>query len=109
MSDNGYMTPRPGSFGGGARLSGWQWLLVNRQTGRVSIAQWPNLPLWVWIAVSVAQRVLPLHGRADAALGGIGTVALVVWAVDELWRGVNPWRRLLGLGVLVSTALAALH
>ena len=23
--------------------------------------------------------------------------SLTAWAVDEVWRGVNPWRRLLGL------------
>jgi hypothetical protein len=25
---------------------------------------------------------------------------LLVWAVDELFRGVNPWRRFLGAAVL---------
>jgi len=25
----------------------------------------------------------------------------VIWALDELVRGVNPWRRILGGGVLV--------
>jgi hypothetical protein len=32
-------------------------------------------------------------------------VTLVVWAADELARGVNPFRRILGAGVL--TVLAA--
>jgi hypothetical protein len=47
-------------------------------------------------------------GQAAELLGVVGTTAVVVWALDELWRGVNPWRRLLGLtvllGIVVSTA-----
>jgi hypothetical protein len=31
----------------------------------------------------------------------VGTAALLVWAIDEIVRGVNPWRRALGSGVLV--------
>jgi hypothetical protein len=25
----------------------------------------------------------------------------MIWAADEIFRGVNPWRRLLGIAVLV--------
>jgi hypothetical protein len=38
----------------------------------------------------------------------VATVALLVWSVDELVRGVNPWRRLLGGGVLALTAAGVL-
>jgi hypothetical protein len=34
-----------------------------------------------------------------------GTAALVIWAVDEIVRGVNPWRRMLGAVVLAATVL----
>jgi hypothetical protein len=41
---------------------------------------------------------------------GVAGVALAVWAVDEIVRGVNPWRRILGAAVLaVSAAGAALR
>jgi type IV secretory pathway VirB2 component (pilin) len=88
-------------------VTGWQWVFRSRQTGRVSIASWPNVPLWIWIATAVARRMPYVHGPADTALTVAGSVALVVWAVGELWRGVNPWRRLLGLAVLLSMVLSA--
>jgi hypothetical protein len=35
----------------------------------------------------------------------IATVFLVMWAGDELLRGVNPWRRCLGSAVLIGLAI----
>jgi hypothetical protein len=32
-----------------------------------------------------------------------------VWAVDELARGVNPWRRMLGAGALGAYAAVAIR
>jgi hypothetical protein len=84
----------------------WQWAFQSRATGRVSIVAWPSLPLWVWIGSATARRLPSVDGRADDLLGIIGTTALVVWAIDELWRGVNPWRRLLGLGVLLGVVFS---
>jgi hypothetical protein len=45
---------------------------------------------------------------AVTAVTAVGTVALVVWALDELVRGVNPFRRLLGAGVLVTQGVGLL-
>ena len=81
-----------------------EWLFRDRRTGEVVIAQWPNLPLIVFLAASVAKRFL------DPA-GGFGTVLTVVvlgsllwWAGDEVLRGVNPFRRILGAVVIALTA-----
>jgi hypothetical protein len=93
----------------GQKLTGWRWVFVSRRTGRVSIASWPNVPLWMWIATAVARRIPFVDGRADTALAFVGSVALVVWAIGELWRGVNPWRRLLGLAVLLGMILSAVR
>jgi hypothetical protein len=38
-------------------------------------------------------------GGGDGARGGANR-ALLFWAGDEILRGVNPWRRMLGAGVL---------
>ena len=74
----------------------FEWLFRNRETGQITIAQFPNVALWIFIVTVVLRRVL-----ADAAIrtavGAIGVAALAWWALDELFRGVNPWRRLLGL------------
>jgi hypothetical protein len=79
----------------------------NRETGRLSVASWPNPPLWVWIAARVSGHLVP-EGFPHRAAGVIGTVALVLWALLELGSGVNPWRRFLGLVVLVGMACSAL-
>jgi len=81
----------------------------SRQTGRLSIVSWPNVPLWLWIATAVARRVPFVDGRADPVLGIVGSVALAAWAVGEPWRGVNPFRRLLGFGVLVGVVISAIR
>jgi len=67
-------------------------------TGKIVIAQLPNLALVVWIVASIA--ALPTTGTPHTLLGYAATAGLVVWAGDELLRGVNPFRRLLGVAVL---------
>ena len=71
------------------------WLLRDRRTGRWVVVQVPNVPLLVWLATVV----LRWFWQATV-LDVVGTAALVVWAGDEVARGVNPFRRLLGAGVL---------
>jgi hypothetical protein len=86
--------------------SGLGWLLRDRRTGRVVVAQAPNAPAWVYVASLLARRVVP--DGAVTAVTAVGTVALVVWALDELVRGVNPFRRLLGAGVLLTQGVGLL-
>jgi hypothetical protein len=79
-----------------------RWMFENRETGRITIAQWPNAPLWLWIVATAVDRV------TGAGLGLVADVGLGVWAVLEVVKGVNPFRRLLGAGALVSLALSRL-
>lgn len=79
-----------------ARLS--DWLFRDRETGKIVIGQFPNLPLIVWLAATLLTAVTT--GTAKDLLGYVATLALVVWAGDELIRGVNPFRRILGATVL---------
>ena len=76
----------------------FDWLFRDRRTGRITIAQFPNLALWIFFASVVLRRLVSGNGGPRAAIGYVGVAALGWWAVDELVRGVNPWRRLLGLG-----------
>jgi hypothetical protein len=80
----------------------FDWWLRDRRTGAITIAQWPNLPLTLFGLCAGLDWAFAPAGAAGTGLRGIGTVALLVWAGDELARGVNPWRRLLGGGVLVA-------
>ncbi|MET4519559.1 hypothetical protein [Bradyrhizobium sp. I1.7.5] len=50
-----------------------------------------GLLLWVW----------PSAGKANLALTIAVNSGLVLWTVDEIVRGVNPWRRSLGAVVLL--------
>ena len=94
--------------GDGARTGsgitrGLRWLFVNRQTGRITVAQRPNLSLSLFLLAWVARVLLRPTGRAGDVLQLVGAGALAWWSTDELVRGVNPFRRILGLVVLVAT------
>lgn len=76
------------------------WLFRNRKTGRITIAQFPNPALGLFLIASVLRWLLSPAGQFATALKVIADGGLIWWAVDELIRGVNPWRRLLGGAVL---------
>ena len=81
------------------------WLFRDRTTGRVVVAQWPNVPLWVFLAATAARLVARPQGTAATAVSVVGTAGLVVWAVLEVAQGVNPFRRILGAVVLVAVVV----
>lgn len=73
------------------------WLFRNRRTGGITIVQWPNVALGIFIGARLAHLLWP-----NGAVRAVGTAALWWWAVDEIVRGVNPWRRILGTAVLAG-------
>jgi hypothetical protein len=93
--------PRPHRGGAGRAL---QWALGDRRTGRLTVVQWPNIPLSVFIVASLAGVVCP-GGRTHQVARVVAVVALLLWALDEVVRGVNPFRRLLGAAVAVATVV----
>ena len=76
------------------------WFFRSRETGRITIAQFPNLPLGVFLAASLLRRLVRADGGVDTTLRLVAAGGLAWWAADELLRGVNPFRRLLGGTVL---------
>jgi hypothetical protein len=78
-------------------------MFLSRDSGRVTVAQWPNIPLWAFIVFSVVSKIVHPSGGTATFLRVLAVAALVVWAVDELVRGVNPFRRILGAAVLLAT------
>jgi hypothetical protein len=78
-----------------------QWFFRDRKTGEITIAQTPNLVLWVVIVAGVLRWVWPSPGTPAIALDIVFRGGLAVWAIDEIVRGVNPWRRCLGGAVLI--------
>ncbi|MEA1832897.1 hypothetical protein U8607_12480 [Methylobacterium durans] len=83
------------------------WAFRDRETGRITVAQWPNAPLWLFAAGSLAAHLMGSDDGAGRVLRLAATACLVVWSVDEIVRGVNPWRRILGAGVLGGVILLA--
>ncbi|WP_441234279.1 hypothetical protein [Bradyrhizobium sp. 930_D9_N1_4] len=77
------------------------WFFRNRETGAITIAQWPNLVLWIVIVAAVLLWIWPSSGQFSVALTVVVKGGLLVWAADEIIRGVNPWRRCLGAAVAV--------
>lgn len=84
------------------------WMLRDRRTGRIVIAQRPNAALVVWLVASVVGALVDPGGGWGTAVRVVATIALGWWAVDEILRGVNPWRRLLGTVVLAGLAWSLL-
>src|SRR5688572_13531562 len=78
------------------------WALRDRRTGRIVVAQWPNTALIMWMAATVVRALFDPDGAWGLALRVVATVALSWWAADEVVRGVNPWRRLLGAVVFAG-------
>lgn len=88
----------------GATRRAVRWVLLNRRTGRLTVAQWPNVWLSVFIALFIALHGFHPRGETENVLRVLADVALFIWAGDELVRGVNPFRRFLGLAVIVATS-----
>ncbi|MCJ2055440.1 hypothetical protein MKL09_02610 [Methylobacterium sp. J-048] len=80
------------------------WMFRDRGTGAITVAQWPNLPLWLFLGLTLAAWLARSAEPIAAWLGIAADLALGWWAIDELVRGVNPWRRLLGLATLLGLA-----
>lgn len=76
---------------------------------RIVIVQRPNSSLWIFIVARVLAVLLD-DGTTPATVAQVvATLAIVWWGADELGRGVNPWRRLLGATVLALQLLALLR
>jgi hypothetical protein len=70
---------------------------------RFPLIQFPNIPLMV--AFLAAEATHLARGSAHADASAISYLAMTVWAYEELIRGVNWFRRLLGLAYLGSTVV----
>ena len=93
---------RPGRFDSQMeqRTGLLDWMFRSRKTGRITLAQVPNWPLLVWLLTSAVIWVGHPHGRPADVLRVLASASLALWAGDEALRGVNPFRRLLGVAVL---------
>lgn len=83
----------------------------NPATGKLVVAQWPNLPLWAWLVATAASRLLPGPANVRSASSAVARVSLLVWALLEVTRGDSPFRRVLGAvvgGYTIASVTVAL-
>jgi len=78
----------------------FDWTCRSREDGRIVLVQFPNLALGIFLVATAIDRFAEPHGDVATAVHAVGTVALAVWAGDEVLRGVNPFRRALGAVML---------
>jgi hypothetical protein len=69
--------------------------------GKIVIAQMPNLPIIVFITASLLALVFTT-GKINTGLNLVAFGSLFTWAWQELFQGVNYFRRILGLVVLIG-------
>ncbi len=93
--------PVPPARGGPASLRWW----VTDRHGEVVLGQFPNPALAVWLVAALLRWTGVVDGASADTARDIGTGALLVWALDEIVRGATPFRRLLGVAVLVLVTL----
>jgi hypothetical protein len=84
---------------------GVDWLFRSRETGKLTVAQMPNAALVLFVGFRIAEAFVPSHRTAHDVLHWLAIAALAWWGLDELLRGVNPFRRILGVAVLASLIL----
>ncbi|MCY7326313.1 MAG: hypothetical protein LH605_09310 [Microbacteriaceae bacterium] len=80
----------------------FDWMFRSRVDGRVVLGQAPNLAILSFTGALILAFVLP--PRAAVVVGMIAYGSLAWWAYDELFFGVNPFRRMLGAAAVVGLA-----
>ncbi len=80
----------------GVRVGSLRWWFEHRETGKITVAQFPNWPLFGigfgWVVRHLVEDGSTVFDIAGAAIAGLW----LYWGAGELFRGVNPWRRVLG-------------
>ena len=109
IREGGERGPQGGEQPGAGWRAAFEWAFRNRETGAITVAQLPNLPMWIFLCALLARWTLPSHASLDEVIEAVELAALTWWAYEEVRRGVNPWRRILGLGgfVFVLATLAS--
>lgn len=75
------------------------WLFITKD-GKVVIGQFPNIPIIIWL-ISLIINYLVSNDKISLVISIVGTLSLVYWALLEITKGLNGFRRLLGLVILL--------
>ena len=72
--------------------------------GRIVVWQTPNALLIAWAVLTTIS--LFFNGTTSSAFSWLGNAALLIWSLLELFKGVNYFRRIMGLAVLTLAILS---
>ncbi len=75
--------------------------------GQIVIGQMPNLPIIVWLTATLL-NLIPANSNIHTGLDAIAFGCLFTWSWLELFTGVNYFRRVLGLVVLIGAIASRL-
>lgn len=59
----------------------------------------------MFLLASVLGRLADDAGTLSGLARAVAVGAILWWSIDEIARGVNPWRRILGAIVLAATVV----
>ncbi|GAC1386998.1 MAG: hypothetical protein NVS1B7_6340 [Candidatus Saccharimonadales bacterium] len=71
---------------------------------RIVVTQWPNVPLAGFIISKILSLVLSSY-KLKHGFVQLGTAFIFAWALLEITQGVNYFRRIFGLTVLIAVLL----
>ncbi len=74
--------------------------LFKDKHGNVVLGQMPNVLFWGWLACKILGYVIP-NKTVDHWLAVLAVALLASWALLELTSGVNYFRRIVGMVVLL--------
>ena len=75
--------------------------------GQIVLAQMPNLPIIIWLTTTLL-NLIPTNSNIHTGLDAIAFGSLFTWAWLEIFQGVNYFRRVLGLVVLIGAIASRL-
>ena len=75
--------------------------------GQIVLAQMPNPPILVWLTATLL-NLIPANSNIHTGLDAIAFGSLFTWAWLEISQGVNYFRRVLGLVVLIGAIASRL-
>lgn len=83
--------------------------MVNRffkdKKGHTVIWQWPNIPMYGWLIFTLLSFAIS-NTPVKQSFSALAKAWLFTWAYLELTQGVNYFRRLLGLIVIIAATIS---
>jgi hypothetical protein len=76
--------------------------------GNIVLFQIPSLPIIVWVVASLL-KIIFITGKINLGLDILAFGSLFTWAWEELFQGVNYFRRALGLLVFVALIISKIQ